>query len=405
MHGADLSPSQGPAVIFRMRADPEAVASLKRTGCRDFGGGMLHALDWILQRYPLAAGYPLGSAPDRRSPPPGTLDWCYPGKVEDPLLEPGFNVLRDAGQSAADVVKALLDDPRITYAYASPKRMPFEVSAKPLSDPWYSDQWSIHKCGFPAAWSQYESDPTTLPMPVAIIDTGYTPTHPDLPNAVLYETFGWPRFDRRGHGTCVGGILGAKRDNGYGLAGAARCDPWVFKVFEDTFSFDNYYRALTLVAITPLIRVVNLSLGESTESVREKELIERCIAQGKTVVAPIGNSPQDSGPIYPALYPGVIAVGATDRADKRATFSINADRVDIAAPGVQLITTSQGPTGYASVDGTSFATALVTAACVLILRKHPDATPGQVRATLQTLVATGTAGKGRGAGRIDLSKL
>jgi subtilisin family serine protease len=237
-----------------------------------------------------------------------------------------------------------------------------------------------------------------------ILDSGYTLSHPDLPQPIEYVYGSSGANDSSSHGTCVSGILAAKRDNGYGLAGAAVADILAYKVYADGFLLDDYHAALAAVPYSAA-RVMNISLGSSDGDQEESTKIETCILGGVTVVAAAGNSPTDATTVYPAAYPDVISVGATQQDDSVAPFSVSSGRIDIAAPGAHIITTSSYDSGYAWVDGTSFAAPLVTAACVLINRKLPGIEPPDVLALLQQLIAPGTAGNGRGAGRLDLSTL
>jgi subtilisin family serine protease len=86
-------------------------------------------------------------------------------------------------------------------------------------------------------------------------------------------------------------------------------------------------------------------------------------------VAAVGNGGVQAQ-MYPASWPGVIAVAATTMADQRSIFSNYGSRVDLSAPGEALITTYPG-NHYAAVWGTSFATALVSGAAALIHQYMP----------------------------------
>jgi hypothetical protein len=127
-------------------------------------------------------------------------------------------------------------------------------------------------------------------------------------------------------------------------------------------------------------------------------------SQGVVVVAAAGNYRAKRNPIlYPAADPGVIAVAATDAKDKFASFSNAGTYVDIAAPGVDILSTVPN-NGYAYYSGTSMASPHVAALAALLLADRPSATPDQVEQAIEAgSVDLGPTGKDKdyGYGRID----
>lgn len=114
---------------------------------------------------------------------------------------------------------------------------------------------------------------------------------------------------------------------------------------------------------------------------------------GILVVASAGNNGPNSGASYPAAYPGVVAVGSTDFDDRPSTFSQSAEdmAISVAAPGSQVLAMDpSGPKGqtHGSVDGTSFATPMVTGVAALIMERYPDLTPAEVKRRLETTADT-----------------
>merc|ERR1719330_1880363 len=85
---------------------------------------------------------------------------------------------------------------------------------------------------------------------------------------------------------------------------------------------------------------------------------------------------------YPAYYPSVVSVGATDDTDKIASFSSTNSEVDISAPGVEVLSTIGPGSNYAYYDGTSMATPHVSGAALVLWNKVPSATNAEVRAAL-----------------------
>ena len=112
------------------------------------------------------------------------------------------------------------------------------------------------------------------------------------------------------------------------------------------------------------MQVVNMSLGTSSDILSFREAVQRVNAAGIVQVAAAGNSGGSVG--YPAAYPEVIAVSATDSGDALASFSSRGPEVDLAAPGVGIYSAYKG-TGYATLSGTSMAAPHVAGSVALVL--------------------------------------
>jgi len=123
-------------------------------------------------------------------------------------------------------------------------------------------------------------------------------------------------------------------------------------------------------------RVINLSLGGPGESPVLHEAVRYAVGRGAVVVAAAGNT-GDHTPQYPAAYPEVVTVGATDPAGAVSDFSSWGSWVDVAAPGVRITSTYLG-NAYAVWSGTSFAAPIVSGIAALIRAKYPTWTPAEV---------------------------
>lgn len=226
---------------------------------------------------------------------------------------------------------------------------------------------------------------------VAVLDSGIDKTHPDLDGAIhSYINFLTNEDDRdySGHGTHVAGIIAAEMNNRIGIAGVCAARIMALKGLPkrgNRWNAAAYYRALAH-PITAGAKVLNLSLGGGLDP-GERDIITDLIDAGITVVAAMGNEYEAGNPIsYPAAYDGVIAIGASDEMDRRASFSCTGPHISLVAPGVNIIsTTPQYPSEFAteveydSWPGTSMATPHVAAAAALILAKYPNLKPSQVR--------------------------
>ena len=242
---------------------------------------------------------------------------------------------------------------------------------------------------------------------IAVLDSGVDATHPDLVGRVLAGD-----SDVAGHGTQVAGVAAAFTGNGVGIAGAAHTASILpIRVLDGGVSgTDETVAAGVDRAVAAGVGVINLSLGGGGGGGVLGAAIQRAIAADIVVVASAGNG---GGPrtIYPAAYPGVLAVGATNDAGEVASFSQHGPWVDLAAPGVDVRTTKRLVDdtdgivdGVGSSSGTSFSAPLVAGIAALVRTAHPDWTAAEVSAQLKaTARDVGLPGddEAYGAGIVD----
>ena len=197
-----------------------------------------------------------------------------------------------------------------------------------------------------------------------------------------------------GHGTLVAGIAAAITNNGVGIAGVA----WDARVLP--VKVLNYYGAGDDFLIGKGIvwaadngaDIINLSLGGAAERGGLCESVKYATSRGALVVAAAGNG-EDRAAMYPAACPGAFAVTATDSNGDFTYFSNYGRWVDLAAPGVQIIST-RNDGRYMAEDGTSFAAPIVSGVAALVQAQHPDWGPGQIATRLaETAQDRGPAGK------------
>jgi subtilisin family serine protease len=310
----------------------------------------------------------------------------------------------------------------IEYAYVPQIKYPFPARKKAKrkgADPLQSRQWGhtavkIREARARAGFKDAEE------VIVAVVDSGIDARHPDLKASIKsYVNFLSTEDDRdyKGHGTHVAGIIAAARNNRIGVAGLCNAKIMALKGLPrsgNEWDASAYYRALAH-PITNGARVLNLSLGGGLDP-GERDVIADLIGAGVVVVAAMGNEFEEGNPIeYPAAYPGVIAVGATDEVDRRASFSCTGTHIALVAPGERILSTTPRyasefakSTMYDSWPGTSMATPHVAAAAALLLAKSPTLTPGQVRDKLIAAadkVPSQTSRQDReyGAGRLNIA--
>ncbi len=156
------------------------------------------------------------------------------------------------------------------------------------------------------------------------------------------------------------------------------------------------------------VRVINASWGGSGYSTALRDEIARAGDNGILFVAAAGNNAanNDTTPSYPAAYslPTIISVAATDNRDQLAPFSdYGASSVDLAAPGVAVLSTLPGGT-YGYLSGTSMATPQVSGAAALVLSAEPTLTTAQLKTRLLGAVdpVPSLAGRTVTGGRLDV---
>jgi hypothetical protein len=165
--------------------------------------------------------------------------------------------------------------------------------------------------------------------------------------------------DGYGHGTHVAGIV---------FTGARKATLLIYKVLDDEGRGTAFGLAMAIKAAADYgAHVINLSLRLDGDDDEVHHAIEYAADLGIAVVASAGNHGTDEVQ-YPAAYDRVISVTAVDNNDVKAPFASFGSTVDIAAPGVEVVSTIPGSFGtgtYAIASGSSMATAFVSAAIAL----------------------------------------
>lgn len=191
-------------------------------------------------------------------------------------------------------------------------------------------------------------------------------------------------YDEQGHGTSVAGIIGAEENNRLGVAGIAYdCKLVSLRAFDATGNAeeDDIAAAIVYAALNG-VRVLNMSFGDVVYSPITRAACQFAESMGVTLVASAGND-GSTLPRFPASYPEVISVAATNDRDLRASFSSFGSQLTLSAPGVAIPTTAVGGKYKNNFQGTSAAAPHVAAAAALILENNPGLRPAEVRGILQ----------------------
>ncbi len=262
---------------------------------------------------------------------------------------------------------------------------PIEALDTTPNDPAFPEQYALAAIHAVQGWS---TENGSRNIRIAILDTGVDLNHPDLSDQLLpgYDIYNFDADpqDDHGHGTAVAGIAAATTNNGIGMAGVGwQVQIMPVKVLGSSGSGTYGDVAAGIMwAASQGAQVINMSLGGASPSFTLEFAVNYAASKGILLVAASGNNGNE-GVLYPARYPQVIAVGATDQANKRASFSTFGPEVDVAAPGVQVYTTALGG-GYAKRSGTSFSSPHVSGLAGLLFSMPGQVTAGQVRAAIES---------------------
>lgn len=367
-------------------------------------------------------------------------------KVRVPELDRVYkiHIELEQGQSLEEVVAAYNNDPDIEYAELN---YIVSVNLTP-NDPCYPVQWPLNNTGqtyppgssgtadsdidAPEAWDIYTGNLETI---VAVVDTGVDYNHRDLTgnvwvneaelngtvgvddddNGYVDDIYGYDFInndndpqDDAGHGTHCAGIIAAKGNNGLDITGVC----WDAKIMSlkflgsDGYGTDAGAIEAFYYAVENGADVTSNSWGGGGYSQAVKEAIDYAHSQGVIMVAAAGNGDSNS-PAYPASYDHIMAVAATDSNDEKASFSNYGDWVDVAAPGVDILSlrASRGTTQdkYTAVmSGTSMACPHVAGACALLVSINPSLTSDQVYDILMETADAISPGICLSNGRINL---
>jgi hypothetical protein len=333
-----------------------------------------------------------------------------------------------------DILSGLRSDSRIEYVG---KNSIYSVDQLIPNDSLWPGQWPMERLGIPQAWDYSKGDSVL----VGVIDTGIEFTHPDLRprlyinpkedingngifdpwpvsqirqgrsgdldgidqdnNGFADDVIGYDFVDQyipnigdyggqdpvpadeHGHGTSVAGIIGAATNNAIGLAAIAPgCRLLTMRAFDATGNAeeDDIARAIIYAALQGT-RVLCMSFGDIVYSPLTEDALSYAASMGCVLIASAGND-GSSLRRYPASYPQVIAVGATNQQDNRAAFSSFGSHLALCAPGVAIPTTALGGR-YRSFQGTSAAAPFVAGAAALLLGQDNSLSRADIRGILQ----------------------
>jgi Subtilase family len=302
--------------------------------------------------------------------------------------------------------------------------LPAVAGAAPLTSmpvaatPDRATEWWLTALGVPRAWQATGVKPPGAGVTVAVLSTGVDATHPDLTGVVTpgpdYSGSGaGPKDQFWGvEGTAVASLIaghGHGRGDASGMAGlqgitgiapgakvlslrvtleyndARNAEPAITRHLADAIAAGIRY------AVAHGASVIALPLDPGTlgpvmtgdpvaagGSPRERAAVSEALAHGVALIGPAGDNGASTGIItYPAAYPGVLAVGATDQAGNLELYSNRGAFVGLTAPGSGLTVAAPGG-GYITIKTTDMAAALTAGVAALIRAKYPRLSSAQV---------------------------
>ncbi|MFS0727577.1 S8 family peptidase [Paenibacillus sp. 1P07SE] len=288
------------------------------------------------------------------------------------------------------------------------KHQAMEDELQPIipNDALYSQyQWNLSSIAAETGWNVSKGGEDVV---VAVLDTGVQSDHPDLLGQLAegYNVINGSSAaeDDVGHGTHVAGIIAAAVNNNEGVAGVSWYNKIMpVKVLDSSGEGTTYSVAEGIIWATDHgAKVINMSLGNYASAQFLHDAIRYAYDRDVVLIAASGND-NTSRPGYPAAYPEVFAVGATDSQQARAPFSNYGDYIDVAAPGDGIASTYPG-NQYAALSGTSMASPHVAGLAGLIRTLNPLLTNEEVMDIMRsTAIDLGRPGKDDefGFGQID----
>jgi len=294
-------------------------------------------------------------------------------------------------------------------AFAEPNHMRSQMRTP--NDPVLTQQWALRDIHAYEAWDITTGGDITI----ALLDTGVSPSHPDLSHKLLrgYDFYNNDddARDDEGHGTYTAGVAAASSNNGAGIAGICwGCKILPVKVLGSRGQGDDATIAQGIRwAVDQGVRIISMSLGGPEDTLVMRDAVSYAHDHNVLIIAASGNGQADGNrPNYPAAYPTVLAVSATNSTDGVTGFSTTGSFVDIAAPGVGLWSTIWSPRDgdtYGVENGTSASCPHVAGAAALALTLRPDLSADQLAEVLEAAADDqGSPGKDPeyGFGRLNL---
>ncbi|MER6582059.1 S8 family serine peptidase [Nonomuraea sp. NPDC001023] len=280
----------------------------------------------------------------------------------------------------------------------------------------YTLDRSTRQIGATEAWQR---GLTGQGVTVAVLDSGYDPTHPDLKDVVTQSRnfSDEPDItDRLGHGTHVTSIIAGAGEKYRGVAPGARI---AFGKLGTQISDSAILAGMEWAATEVKARIVNMSFGSPDEpGLDPVEQAVNTLSQktGALFVVAAGNDGGEGTVNSPGSADAALTVGAVDRSDQLADFSSRGPRSgdhavkpDVTAPGVDIVAAAAADTAdgtHVAMSGTSMAAPHVAGAAAILAQRHPGWSGQQLKAALvgSARPTAGATPYQQGTGRVDVPR-
>lgn len=377
--------------------------------------------------------YRPGVSPPERQPLLNRLHEL--GRTLDRIEGVGAQVVAVDGDPA-EIARRLERSPQV--AYAEPNFL-VQAQGRLPNDTRFKEQWALRNVGQTGGkrgadiravkgWKRLHVGryPGRGGVKVGLIDTGVELGHPDLLRRLGGCAESRPRpqgftgntlvkgfcDDDTGHGTHTAGILGARTNNAIGVAGVAFNSPLlVCRALGGQGQTGRVSDVANCIRWTRRkgARVISMSFATGNRSKTLHRAVRKAWRHGRRKGAVLVSAAGNGGfnvPSYPAAYREVISVAATNDRDGHARFSNRHKSVDVAAPGVGILSTAMGG-GYSRLSGTSMSVPHVAGVAAQLRGRFSKASARDIRDRIRR-TATDLGKRGRdsrfGYGRVNLAK-
>ncbi|MFC6955255.1 S8 family serine peptidase [Halorubellus litoreus] len=328
--------------------------------------------------------------------------------------ELGFISMDIPKQAAENVKEAFEKKDKFRYVEFDQQLHALETP----NDSLYDEQYAPQQVRAPSA---YDTTQGSGDVTISVVDQGVYYDHPDLQDRFgsvkgkdFVDSDSDPAPDSMAdeyHGTHVAGIASATTDNATGIAGISDSTLLSGRALSEEGSGST-------ADIAEAVRwsadqgadIINMSLGGGGYTDTMKNAVSYAVSNGALPICAAGND--GSGSVsYPAGYSECVAVSAVDSNEDLASFSQYGDKCDVAAPGVDILSTwttdkSQYGGKYNKISGTSMACPAASGVAALGLAADPDLGPNELRSRLkQTAVDIGLSEEKQGSGRVDAKNI
>lgn len=343
-------------------------------------------------------------------------------KLKEELIDTSIhNIYKLSLPQDSDIKKIAEEYKKLSnIEYAEPNYI-YYISTLP-NDVDYAQQWAHQNMESELAW---DIETGNSGITIAVIDTGVEWNHPDLAaniwnnsdeiingidddnNGFIDDIRGWDfvnndanPIDDEGHGTHVSGIAAAVSNNSIGVAGMCwNCRIMPVKSLDSSGQGSSEDAADAIIyAANNSANILSMSFVGYTYSNLIKDALDYAYSKGVVLIAAAGNENADNLS-YPAGYDNVISVSAINNTNSKAYFSNYGGWVDIAAPGVDILSTYHGL--YIRETGTSMAAPYVSGVAALLLSKDPTLSQEEIREIIKNSAKPINSPSYMGYGRIN----